>query len=71
MTAILMPELEVTPACILPEFPQTPPIGVGIKLSATGLEKRLVVPAAVLDGVGSFILQSGAAKRAAGAAPSP
>ena len=68
MTA-MMPEL--ADAMHLPEFPQTPPIGVGIKLSATGLEKRLVIPAAVLDGVASFLLESGAAKRAAGAAPSP
>lgn len=41
----------------LPDFPKTAPIGIGVKLSATGLEKRLVIPAAVLDSVGPFIRQ--------------
>ncbi|HWY85525.1 MAG TPA: hypothetical protein VNX28_02310 [Gemmataceae bacterium] len=50
------------------EFPQTPPIGVGVKMSATGVEKRLVIPAAVLDAIGPFIRQIHDAK---GAASSP
>jgi hypothetical protein len=40
-------------------------------ITTTGLEKRLVIPAAVLDSVGPFIRQIHGAKGAAGAAPSP
>lgn len=39
----------------LPAFPDTPPVGAGARLSATGLEARLVVPAAVQEGVGDLI----------------
>ena len=41
----------------LPEFPKTPPLGIGVKLSATGLESRLTIPAAVLESVGPYIQQ--------------
>jgi len=41
----------------LPNFPATPPIGVGLKLSATGLEKHLVIPAEVLESIGTYIQQ--------------
>jgi hypothetical protein len=39
----------------LPAFPDTPPVGIGVKLSAAGLEGRLVVPAQVLEGAGTLI----------------
>jgi hypothetical protein len=39
----------------LPAFPDTPPVGIGVKLSAAGLESRLVVPAPVLEAVGTLI----------------
>lgn len=50
----------------LPEFAKTPPIGIGVKLSATGLESRLTIPAAVLENVGPYIqqLKGGGAVRA-------
>ncbi len=41
----------------LPEFPKTPPVGIGVKLSVTGLESRLTIPAAVLESVGPYIQQ--------------
>jgi hypothetical protein len=68
MTAVMPPQAG---DMRLPEYPQTPPVGIGVKLSAAGLEKRLVIPGAVLDSVGPFIRQIQAAKGAAGAAPSP
>ena len=68
MTAMMLQQAE---GMRLPEFPQTPPVGVGVKFSVTGLEKRLVIPAAVLDTVGAFIRKIDAAKGAAGAASSP
>ena len=63
MTAIMPPQAG---GLRLPEFPQTPPVGVGVKLSATGLDQRLVIPAAVLDSIGPFIRQIQAAKGACG-----
>jgi hypothetical protein len=55
----------------LPDFPRTAPVAIGVKFSATGLEKRLVIPAAVLDSVGIFIRQIDAAKGVPAAALSP
>ena len=49
----------------LPEFPGTPPVGVGVKMSATGLESHLVVPAAALDGIAAYIQQLLGWKRSA------
>jgi hypothetical protein len=40
-----------------PEFPKTPPLGIGVKLSGTGLETRLTIPSAVLESVGPYIQQ--------------
>jgi hypothetical protein len=38
----------------LPPFPKTPPVAVGVKMSATGGESTLVVPAAVFEGIGKL-----------------
>jgi len=40
-----------------PEFPKTPAIGMAIKLSATGADTSLVIPAEVIAGFGQFIQQ--------------
>jgi hypothetical protein len=49
----------------LPEFPRTPAVGFGVKISATGLDSRLVIPAAVLENVGRmwFSLAAGPVTR--------
>jgi hypothetical protein len=39
----------------LPEFPDTPPIGAGLKVGADGIDGRIVVPASTLQGIGRFI----------------
>ncbi|MBM4070379.1 MAG: hypothetical protein FJ271_15700 [Planctomycetes bacterium] len=39
----------------LPAFPDTPPVGAALRLSASGMEARLVVPAAVQEGVGDLV----------------
>jgi hypothetical protein len=52
----------------LPEFAKTPPIGVGVRLSAEAIEGRLVIPAAVIDNIGPFIQQIVARKGATGPA---
>jgi len=39
----------------LPAFPDTPPVGIGIKISAAGVDARYVVPAQVLEGVGTLV----------------
>lgn len=54
----------------LPEFPATPPIGIGVKMSATELESRLVIPAGVLEGIGAYI-QKYRAQQAATSTRSP
>jgi hypothetical protein len=38
----------------LPPFPKTPPVAVGVKLSATGAESALVIPAEVFEGIGKL-----------------
>jgi hypothetical protein len=45
------------PGMQIPRFPQTPPLGVGCKLSADGLESRLVVPAGTLQAIGAYARQ--------------
>lgn len=42
-------------AIAIPDFPQTPPIGVGAEISAPGFELRLVVPSAVIEALGKFV----------------
>lgn len=39
----------------IPELPQTPPIGLGVKLSPSGLDTHLAVPAAVLETISETI----------------
>jgi len=39
----------------IPNFPQTPPIGIGAEISDSGFELRLVVPAGVVENLGKFI----------------
>lgn len=38
----------------MPGFPKTAPVGIGFKLAETGLEIRAVIPASVLDGIGTL-----------------
>jgi hypothetical protein len=38
-----------------PPFPDTPPLGIGVKISAAGLDSRMVVPVQVLEGVGTLV----------------
>ena len=63
MAAMLPPEAG---GARLPEFPHTPAVGIGVKTSATGLESRLLIPAAVLDNVGPYIQRFRPEKVAAG-----
>lgn len=51
----------------LPEFPPTPPVGVTIKATATGLESHMAVPIAVLDAIAE-VAEKG---RGAGQEPPP
>lgn len=39
----------------LPAFPDTPPVGFGLRLSGAGLEARVVVPASVQEGFGDLV----------------
>jgi hypothetical protein len=41
----------------LPPFRPVPPIGFGLKLSGTGLEARVTIPATTLEGIGTFVRQ--------------
>ncbi len=41
----------------LPLFPEAPPLGFGCKMSAAGMESRLVFPAAALQGIGAYVQQ--------------
>jgi hypothetical protein len=43
----------------LPPFAKTPPVGVAVKLSDSGLEAQLAIPASVLDGIGKFVKKVG------------
>jgi hypothetical protein len=43
----------------IPPFPKTAPVGVGFKLSATGWDGKMFIPAAVLEGVGDLIKKFG------------
>ena len=49
----------------IPELPDTPPIGLGVALSPSGLDAHLAVPAAVLEAVSEVIRKA----RAQGAKP--
>jgi hypothetical protein len=42
---------------MIPPFPQTPPIGVGVESSAKGLDVGIVIPGGVLKGVATYIQQ--------------
>lgn len=48
----VVPEGTIPP---LPEFPAAAPIGFGVKLDASGLDLRLVVPADSLEAIGGYI----------------
>jgi hypothetical protein len=41
----------------LPPFRPVPPIGFGVKASASGVEARLVLPAPTLEAIGTFVRQ--------------
>jgi len=41
----------------LPEFPKGPPIGAAARATAERLDVDIVVPAAVLEGLGTFVQQ--------------
>jgi hypothetical protein len=53
----------------LPEFPFTPPLGFGVRMTAAGLESRLVIPGGVVDSIGPYIRQFHGDKGAVGASP--
>jgi hypothetical protein len=38
-----------------PAFPDTPPLGIGVKISAAGIDGRMVVPVQVVEGVGTLM----------------
>lgn len=42
----------------IPEFPETPPVGIGVLLSPSGLDTDLVIPAAVLEAVSELVRQA-------------
>lgn len=41
----------------IPQFPETPPIGIGAEISGGGFDVQLVVPASVTEGLGRLIQQ--------------
>lgn len=41
----------------IPDFPKTPPIGAAARATAEGLEAQIIVPVAVLEGVGTVVQQ--------------
>jgi hypothetical protein len=41
----------------IPQFPATPPIAVGARISPESFELNIVAPAAVVDGIGGFVEQ--------------
>jgi len=41
----------------IPDFPKTPPIGAAAQVTAEGLEAQIVVPAAILEGIGTIAQQ--------------
>lgn len=62
MVIAVMPGVEFSPVpALLGDFPDTPPIGFGAKLSASGLETDLVVPEETLEAIGGVIARQRAA----------
>lgn len=41
----------------LPDFPDTPPLAMGVNFTATGVEARLAFPSGFLDEVGEYVMQ--------------
>ena len=41
----------------IPQFPATPPVALGARVSAQSFELHAVIPAGVLDNVGEFVEQ--------------
>lgn len=41
----------------LPEFPDTPPLAAGVKFDSVGVEARLALPSALIDGIGDYVLK--------------
>jgi hypothetical protein len=42
---------------MIPPFPQTPPIGLGVESSAKGLDVAIVIPGGALKGVATYVQQ--------------
>ena len=62
-----VPGIEGTPVpAILGGFPESPPIGFGVKFSAEGLETDLVIPGETLEAIGATIAKTRAASAAGG-----
>jgi hypothetical protein len=62
-----VPGLEFTPAtALLGDFPETPPLGFGLKTSSDGLESDLVVPEETLEAIGTVIARARAVSHDAG-----
>lgn len=52
----LVPGIELTPApALLGDFPDTPPLGFGLKITPDGIESDLVVPEETLEAIGAAI----------------
>jgi len=58
--AVVPPGTEAAP--VIPEFPETAPIGFGVQLSPSGLDTYLAIPAAVLETVSEAVRQAIAAR---------
>jgi len=58
MMATIVPEEARAGMPEFPKLPKTPPVAFGAKLTATGLETDMVIPAAVLKAVGKLIRES-------------
>jgi hypothetical protein len=41
----------------LPDFPDTPPVAMGMNFTATGVEARLALPSETIEGLGSYIIK--------------
>ncbi len=55
----------------IPNFPTTPPLGLGARLDTDGFTAELVLPAATLEGIGNYIGQVQKAMMERGGAPPP
>ncbi|MEX2185386.1 MAG: hypothetical protein WD875_01270 [Pirellulales bacterium] len=59
MVIRLVPGVEFSPVpALVGDFPNTPPIGFGIKVSASGVETDMVVPEETLEAIGTTIARA-------------